>query len=202
MSEWKNTLNNAQDLLQNRDSDTPLVRWSIFAIALISIWFWLVQPLQNWNKSLTEQIEQNAQKSVRLVALQEYSEQWAAAEKLAVKTFEQELSAYFIGTSDTAVQADILALIKQQSLKRELTVESQKLLPAEIEVGIGIKLPIAMNIRGELANVLTLLDDLSQASHIVQIDRWVIRKERNNKFILQVSLAGYRTSTDSSAASE
>jgi len=182
---------NWRDTAKLQEADTPLVRWSVFAIGLLVLWFWLVEPLQQWRLSLEKQISQNARQAVRLVSLKEQAEHWAAAEQQAITALEEEMNSLFLQASDTAAQAKMQELLQKTCRTRNVTIVSQKLLPAEPEAIIGRKLAIAMDLRGELADILAILDDLSTARRLVTIERWILKRDKRGAFA-QIVIAGFR----------
>ncbi len=188
----RHLLTNWQHLAARPEFDTPLVRWSVVAIVTILVWFSLIEPIQQWRHSLQQQVAQNAKKAVRLVSLKEQAQSWAAAEKLAVTTLEQEFQALFMQSSDTAAQATIQTLLQKQCSEHSVIIESQKLLQAESEEDVGQKLAIAMNLRGDLLDMLRLLDDISNANRLLQVQRWMIRVDQKQKAVAQVVIAGFR----------
>jgi len=188
----KQLMTNWRDITQLQEADSPLVRWSVFAIGLLVLWFWLVEPLQQWRLSLEKQVSQNARQAVRLVSLKEQAVHWAEAEQQAITALEEEMNTLFLQASDTAAQARMQELLQQVCRTRNVTIVSQKLLPAEPEAIIGRKLSIAMDLRGELADVLGVLDDLSNAHHLVTIERWTLKRDRNRGALAQIVIAGFR----------
>lgn len=177
------------------EADTPLLRWSVLAIVLILVWFMFIAPLQSWQADLGEQIQQNAQQAVRMNSLKNNAESWEQAEDLAVTSFEEAMQTLFLQTSDTAAQAVIQGLLRDQCKALGITIESQRLLEAEDFPGVGRKLSVAMSLRGDLADILTLLDIISGANHILQVDRWFIRKDRDESVVVQIEVAGFRGET-------
>jgi len=184
-------ITNWRDMAKLQEADTPLVRWSVFAIGLLVLWFWLVEPLQQWRQSLEKQVSQNARQAVRLVSLKEQAEHWAAAEQQAITALEEEMNTLFLQASDTAAQAKMQELLQKICRTRNVTIVSQKLLPAEPEAIIGRKLAIAMDLRGELADILAILDDLSTARRLVTIERWILKRDKRGAFA-QIVIAGFR----------
>jgi hypothetical protein len=174
------------------EMDTPLARWSIAAIAVILVWLWLLDPLLGWRNDLAEQAERNAKKAVRLLALQEQAEAWSQAEQDTVAALQQQLAMLFLQPTDTAAQAVLQQLLSGRIEARGLTIESQKLIEPEDMPGIGRKLGVAVNLRGSLANILQLLDDISKARHVLEIDNWMMRRDRNGSIGVQITVYGYR----------
>jgi hypothetical protein len=174
------------------EADTPLIRWSILAISLIIAWFVLVEPLQGWRVALGEQLDQNAQQAVRLNSLQQRASSWEEAEVLAVNAFEEEIQSLYLQTSDTAAQAVIQGSLQEQCKVLGITIESQRLIDPEDYPVVGRKLAVALNLRGNLADILELLDIIGRASHVLQVDRWFIRKDQGQEVVAQVVVAGFR----------
>lgn len=181
-----------KNLQASGEADTPIVRWSVFTIALISLWLWVIVPLQDWQQSLKEQVEQNAKKAVRLDSLKQQADKWQDAELLALAEMEKQMQALFIESSDTSSQARLQELLSKQCAVRNIAIESLKLVEAEDYPGLGRKLSVAMNLRGELEDVLRFMSDLSHAHHIVQIERWLIRKDRKQTAVAQIAISGFR----------
>jgi hypothetical protein len=174
------------------EMDSPLVRWSIAGIAVILLWVGLLDPLLGWRDGLAEQAQRNAKKTVRLLALQEQAEEWSQAEQGAVAALQQRLELLFVQPTDTAAQAVLQQLLSGQIEVRGLRIESQKLIEPEDMPGIGRKLGVAINLRGSLINVLQLLDDISKARHVLEIENWVMRRDRNGSIGVQLTVNGYR----------
>jgi hypothetical protein len=174
------------------EMDSPLVRWSIAGIAVILLWVGLLDPLLGWRDGLAEQVQRNAKKTVRLLALQEQAEEWSQAEQGAVAALQQRLELLFMQPTDTAAQAVLQQLLSGQIEVRGLRIESQKLIEPEDMPGIGRKLGVAINLRGSLINVLQLLDDISKARHVLEIENWVMRRDRNGSIGVQLTVNGYR----------
>lgn len=195
----KQSITNWRDIAQLQEADTPLVRWSIFAIGLLVLWFWLVEPLQQWQQSLEKQIAQNARQAVRLVSLKEQAEHWVVAEQQAISALEEEMSMLFLQASDTAAQAKMQELLQQTCRARNITIVSQKLHPAEPEPIIGRKLAIAMDLQGELVDMLGLLDDLSNLHRLISIERWMLKHDEKRGAYAQIVIAGFRGVTGDSS---
>jgi hypothetical protein len=173
-------------------SDSPLVKWSVVAIAVITVWVWVVEPLQNWTHDLADQVERNAGKASRLLALERNSDSWLKARQAAQLALEKAQQALFLSSSDTQAQASIQNLLQELAVSRNLTVESRKLIPAEMEVPVGRRLAIEAGLRGELIDVLHFMDDVGQSEKLFLIDQWIIQIERNKKAYVRFRLAGVR----------
>ena len=182
--------------------DSPLVRWCLAAIAVILVWVWLLEPLQDWRAGLAEQTERNARKAVRLIALQERATEWAEAEQAATDFLQQQLGLLFMQPSDTAAQSVMQQLLVTVIEARGLRIESQKLIAPEVAPGLGQRIGVAVNMKGNLAQVLQLLDDISNSRHIVEIGNWLMRRERNGDISLQMTVYGYRGELGGIAAGE
>ena len=119
-------------------SDTSLIRWSVLGIAVIAVWVWVVEPMQLWTGDLRDQVQRNADKASRLMALEKNASLWIEAEKevrLALADAQQRL---FVSSSDTQAQASIQSLLRELAVSRNLNVESQKLIPAERAGSSGV----------------------------------------------------------------
>jgi len=190
--DWSKARGYLQGLNVGAETDSPLVRWSILVILLILFWVWLIEPLQKWRSELDEKAARDAEVAVRLAALQESAAEWTDAYREAEAALEAAMPLYFLEQSDTAAQAVMQQLLSNQARLRGVQVESSKLIEAEIVPKLGSRLGIAMNLRGELVAVLQLLDDISRANHVVVIDRWQMRRERNNVISAQITVSGFR----------
>lgn len=182
--------------IKKSDSDTPLIRWCVIAIATIAVWFWVVEPLQNWTQELRGQIERNSAKASRLVALEKNADTWIDAEKKALEMMADNESGLFAFNSDTLAHANIQSVLQQFAFARNLDVESQKLMSPEPLDPVGYKLAIEIGLRGELIDVLLYLDDVSRSNKLFVIDRWIIQMDRNNKTYARFVVAGVRPATE------
>ena len=173
-------------------SDSPLVRWSVLAIAVIVIWVWVVEPLQTWTTDLQAQVARNADKAARLLALEKNVDRWLTAQqeaRLALADAEQTM---FVSSSNTQSQASIQSLLLALAESRNLNLESRKLIEAEVMPPIGTRLGIEVGLRGELVDLLHFMDDVSRNEKLFVIDRWLIQMERNKKAYARFTLAGLR----------
>ncbi len=186
------TITNWQNRVSDHSVDAPVVRWGLFAIGLVLTWFFVIEPLQFWRESLDRQVAQNAKKAVRLVALKQQAQNWVEAERIAIATLEREVGAFFLQVSDTAAQAEMQEVLQEMCAARNITIVSQKLLLAEPEPMVGQKLAIAMDLHGDLANQLRLLDDLSRAKQPLLVERWLLKKAEGHTAIAQIVVAGFR----------
>lgn len=173
-------------------SDSPLVRWSVLAIAVIVIWVWVVEPLQIWTTDLQAQVERNADKAVRVLALEKNVDHWLTAQQEARLTLAEAEQAMFVSSSNTQSQASIQSLLLTLAESRNLTLESRKLIEAEVMPPIGTRLGIEVGLRGELVDLLHFMDDVSRNEKLFVIDRWLIQMERNKKAYARFTLAGLR----------
>ncbi len=173
-------------------SDSPLIKWSVVVIAIITVWVWVVEPIQNWTNDLAEQVERNAGKASRLLALEKNSDSWLEAGQAAQLALDEAQKALFLSSSDTQSQASIQNLLQDLAVSRNLTVESRKLIPAEVEAPVGRRLAIEAGLRGELIDVLQFMDDVGQSEKLFLIDQWIIQIERNKKAYVRFRLAGVR----------
>ncbi|MCF7980429.1 MAG: hypothetical protein K9K86_00485 [Pseudomonadales bacterium] len=177
--------------LNFQDSNTSLVRWCLLITLVLLVWVWVFEPLQNWRGALKSQVSQNAEKAARLLTLKEDAQSWAEAERNAKSALSNSLNQLFIQSSDTAAQAEMQSFLQRISTARKVRVESQKFIPSEKEE-VGSKLAIAMDLRGKLVDVLYLLDDISRAKKLLQIQRWSMRLEKDQTVFLQIVVAGLR----------
>ncbi len=169
------------------------MRWSVSAIGFIVIWLWFIEPLQQWNVSLEHRLSQQAKQAVRLVSLKNQSGSWTHSEQISAAALESEIKkALIIEASDTSAQAELQLLLQKLCSNRDVEISSQRLLPAESEPVIGQKLMVALDLRGELTNILQVLDDISSADYILQIQSWTIKLDRKKLALAQVVIAGYR----------
>lgn len=178
--------------MKKSETDTPLMRWCILAIATISLWFWVVEPLQTWNQDLSEQLGRNSDKASRLVALEQNKDAWIEAEIQAQAVMADVEHSLYVSPSNTVAQANIQNVIQQFATSRNLNIESQKLISAEVFEPIGYRLAIEVGLRGELADVLQYLDDVSSANKLFMIDRWIVQMDRNKKAYARFVVAGLR----------
>ncbi len=173
-------------------SDSPLVRWSVLAIAVIVIWVWVVEPLQTWTTDLQAQVARNADKAARLLALEKNVDRWLTAQQEARLALADAEQAMFVSSSNTQSQASIQSLLLALAESRNLNLESRKLIEAEVMPPIGTRLGIEVGLRGELVDLLHFMDDVSRNEKLFVIDRWLIQMERNKKAYARFTLAGLR----------
>ena len=173
-------------------SDSPLVRWSVLAIAVIVIWVWVVEPLQIWTTDLQAQVARNADKATRLLALEKNVDHWLTAQQEARLALADAKQAMFVSSSNTQSQASIQSLLLALAESRNLNLESRKLIEAEVLPPIGTRLGIEVGLRGELVDLLHFMDDVSRNEKLFVIDRWLIQMERNKKAYARFTLAGLR----------
>lgn len=191
-------MDSQQDLLAVKwqevksQSDSPLIRWSVLAIAVIVIWVWVVEPLQIWTKDLQDQVERNADKAARLLALEKNADQWLTAQQEARLALAEAEQVMFVSLSNTQSQASIQSSLLELAESRNLNLESRKLIEAETMQPIGTRLGIEVGLRGELVDLLYFMDDVSHSEKLFVIDRWIIQIERNKKAYARFTLAGLR----------
>ena len=191
-------MDSQQDLLAVKwqevksQSDSPLIRWSVLAIAVIVIWVWVVEPLQIWTKDLQDQVERNAGKAARLLALEKNADQWLTAQQEARLALAEAEQIMFVSLSNTQSQASIQSSLLELAESRNLNLESRKLIEAETMQPIGTRLGIEVGLRGELVDLLYFMDDVSHSEKLFVIDRWIIQIERNKKAYARFTLAGLR----------
>ena len=173
-------------------SDSPVVRWSVLAIAVIVIWVWVVEPLQIWTTDLQAQVTRNADKATRLLALEKNVDHWLTAQQEARLALADAKQAMFVSSSNTQSQASIQSLLLALAESRNLNLESRKLIEAEVLPPIGTRLGIEVGLRGELVDLLHFMDDVSRNEKLFVIDRWLIQMERNKKAYARFTLAGLR----------
>ena len=113
-------------------SDSPVVRWSVLAIAVIVIWVWVVEPLQIWTTDLQAQVARNADKATRLLALEKNVDHWLTAQQEARLALADAKQAMFVSSSNTQSQASIQSLLLALAESRNLNLESRKLIEAEV----------------------------------------------------------------------
>ena len=173
-------------------SDSPVVRWSVLAIAVIVIWVWVVEPLQIWTTDLQAQVARNADKATRLLALEKNVDHWLTAQQEARLALADAKQAMFVSSSNTQSQASIQSLLLALAESRNLNLESRKLIEAEVLPPIGTRLGIEVGLRGELVDLLHFMDDVSRNEKLFVIDRWLIQMDRNKKAYARFTLAGLR----------
>ena len=173
-------------------SDSPLVRWSVLAIAVIVIWVWVLEPLQTWTTDLQAQVQRNADKATRLLALEKNIDHWLTAQQEARLALADAEKAMFVSSSNTQSQASIQSLLLALAESRGLNLESRKLIEAEVMPPIGTRLGIEVGLRGDLVDLLHFVDDVSRNEKLFVIDRWLIQMERNKKAYARFTLAGLR----------
>tara|TARA_B110000285_G_scaffold169822_1_gene190017 strand:+ start:698 stop:1303 length:606 start_codon:yes stop_codon:yes gene_type:complete len=173
-------------------SDSPLVRWSVLAIAVIVIWVWVLEPLQTWTTDLQAQVQRNADKATRLLALEKNVDHWLTAQQEARLALADAEKAMFVSSSNTQSQASIQSLLLALAESRGLNLESRKLIEAEVMPPIGTRLGIEVGLRGDLVDLLHFVDDVSRHEKLFVIDRWLIKMERNKKAYARFTLAGLR----------
>lgn len=176
-----------------QQANTPLTRWSVSAIGFIAIWLWFIGPLQQWNVSLEHRLSQQSKQAVRLVSLKHQSKSWTNSEQISAAVLESEINkALIVEASDTSAQAALQLLLQKLCSDSDVEISSQRLLPAEPEPVIGQKLMVALDLRGELTNILQVLDAISNADYILQIQSWTMKLDRKKLALAQVVIAGYR----------
>jgi hypothetical protein len=191
-------MDSQQDLLAVKwqevksQSDSPLIRWSVLAIAVIVIWVWVVEPIQIWTKDLQDQVERNADKAARLLALEKNADHWLTAQQEARLALAEAEQVMFVSSSNTQSQASIQSSLLELAESRNLNLESRKLIEAETMQPIGTRLGIEVGLRGELVDLLYFMDDVSHHEKLFVIDRWIIQIERNKKAYARFTLAGLR----------
>jgi len=173
-------------------SDSSLVRWSVLAIALIAIWVWVVEPLHLWTNDLRDQVDRNADKAARMIALEKNAGSWITAQQDAQQALSVAEQQLFVASSDTQAQAEIQVLLQRLAQSRRLNIESQKLIPADTLQPLGMRLAIEVGLRGDLIDVLYLLDDVSQSEKLLIIDRWIVQIDRTKAAFVRFTIAGIR----------
>lgn len=173
-------------------SDSPMIKWGVMAIAVIASWVWVIEPLQIWTGDLHDQVIRNADKASRLLALEKNADQWIDAQREARLALAEAEQALFVSSSDTQSQASIQSMLRELAVSRNLNLEFQKLLPAERLEPIGTRLAIEVALRGELIDVLYFMDDVVRSEKLFVIDQWIIQIERNKKAYVRFQAAGIR----------
>ena len=171
-------------------TDSMVVRWSVLAMAVIAIWVWVVEPIAQWSSNLAEEVERDARKTARMLALEEHADTWLRVQQEGNEVYAKAVNGLFAAASATQAQADLQQQIRVAAELHGLNIVSQKLIPAVPLPPIGIKLAVEMAVRGELAPMLTMLDDISRAEKLLVIERWSIQIDRRGKASARFTIAG------------
>ena len=174
------------------ESDSPLVRWGLLLVAILALWFWVVEPLQMWRDDLHNQVQRNAGKVARLMALERNASQWIQARTDAAGAAASSRNLLFDYASDTQAQAAMQNLLRDLAQARGVTIESQKLMPAELMAPIGSRLVIEFTLRGNIAGTMQLMDDIAGADKLFVTERWAIQMDRNRSVFSRVRVAACR----------
>ena len=174
------------------ESNSPLIRWSLLVMGILAFWFWIVEPLQMWRDDLNSQVERNAGRAARLMALEQNADEWIQARNDAVVAAAQSRELLFDYSSDTQAQANMQNLLRDLAQTRGVTVESQKLIPAELAPPIGARLVIEFGLRGGIVGIMQLIDDIADADKLFVIERWSVQIDRNRSAFSRVRIAAYR----------
>lgn len=180
------------DLDSLRSADSPLLRWSLAAILLILAWIWLVEPLQEWRDSLSGAVERDARQAVRMRNLEVHAEDWSASRQESEQLLSNATEMLFTQSSDTAAQAALQQWVAGQLRNRELSVTAQRYLESEVLPGVGVRVRLFVDFSGDVDSVLQFLDDLSRAQYLVDVEQWLMRRNRRGNIQVQATLAGYR----------
>ena len=173
-------------------SDSPVVKWSVLAMAVIVVWIWVIEPVQVWQSELLSQLDVSERKASRMLALEENADQWLNAEAEAATVYVDLEDLLFDARSDTQAQADIQNLLSGLANERGVSVVSQKAIPGERLGAVGVRLAVELGLRGELPALLGFIEDISRSEKLFVIDHLILQVDRRRQASARFTVAGIR----------
>jgi len=152
------------------DSTSPLVRWGVLLIALIILWFGVVEPFLAWRSERFDALSNRIGKVERMVAMQQGAEVWIRAEQDYTEAMKAVGPLFIEGDSYAIAQSKFMALVRQQAGSFEMVVKSQHLRDSEPVPGLGEAVGVDLHLQGRLSDALALVDALVRAPRLLTID--------------------------------
>lgn len=190
--DWSQVRSSIATFASSDAAEGPVLRWSVAGIVLLLVWVWLVEPVQIWRNTLEERVARDARKAVRLQSLQAHADDWKTSLDESEQLLEKSFGSLFTQDSDTAAQAQLQQWLVRQLNARDLKVGNQRLIEPEKAPGVGTRVSVFLDFRGELLDVLKFLDDVSRATYLIEIEQWLMRQGRYGEIQVQATLAAYR----------
>jgi hypothetical protein len=176
-------------------ADSPLVRWGGIASILIILWSFVLSPYLQWHDQQGLLFSQNIRKVGKLQALQAAEKKWQQAELIYQQAEADMLTTLFQQPSYVSAQTTLLTLLRQAAKTHNLIIISQHLEESEKEPMIGQRMSITLALKGKLADLLSLIDNLSQHTKLLDIGKLAIHKGRRTTLTATLMVSGFRSTT-------
>ena len=173
-------------------ADSPIIRWSVLAMGMIAVWVWCIEPLQIWKDDLHEQVARSAERTARLIAIEDNADRWIEARVEAGQALSAAGHQLLAGTTDTQSQAFLQTTLQQIAEGSGLMVEAQKLLSPEPIEGVGMQLAVELSVRGALVDLLYFLGDVSRSEKLLVIDYWTMQMQKDGTVFARTTITGFR----------
>jgi Tfp pilus assembly protein PilO len=172
------------------------LRWGIVLIGVIVVWAMLFVPYIDWRAHKIEWVNAQSAKLQRLQGLTKASASWKQADIDFQQELDTESTLFFHGSSYAVAQTSLLQYLRKNISHHHLTLESQRLLNAEMSPAVGEKIAIHLRLKGELSELLAFMDTLAQSSYLLTMESVYIASVRDGEALLQLELAAYRPLVD------
>jgi len=183
------------------DAVSPVVRWGVLLIALIILWFAMVEPFLVWRSERFDALSNRISKVERMVAMQQVAETWINAEQDFGEAIKAVGPLFIDGDSYAVAQSKLTALVRKQAASFHMTVKSQHLRDSEPVAGLGEAIGVDLNMQGKLADALALVDVLVRFPRLLTIDSLYIApapgtgtvsSRGETTVLLMLGIRGYR----------
>ena len=178
--------------------DEPLVRWGLLGIAVICFWILIFSPYLDWRDLRQSAIGIQSNKAVKTLALKAVSETWKKSSEQHRKMVKILTEALFQGSSYASSQAALLNRMVGLLQEHHLTLDSQRLLDAEHEQGLGQRVAIFLRAEGSQVDVLSFIDAVARDDKLIVLDKLYLNRGGNALMMLQFQATGFRLTGDRS----
>lgn len=177
--------------LQSLDhGDRVALRWGILILCMLLFLLWVVLPYLEWRDNQQSRVQQDILTVSKLKALQRSVKEWQGAELQNKKLLEKDISRFFNASSYAQAQQDMYGELTKLLKQNRLQLISQSLVESNI-VDVGEQISLQLNIQGDLADIINLVDTITHHQKIFIFKRLYIAKN-NQVSLLQMNIAGYR----------
>jgi len=172
--------------------DSLSVRWGMVLIALILLWSMALEPYLEWREGRQQSIHINAEKLVRLQALESSAEAWSKSLRRHTTAFSSLSEQVFQSSSSAASQAALLQLTRRLITEHKLVLEGQGFVDMVAEPGVGERIAVRMSLRGSLKGVVGFIDAISRHHKLMVMSDLYVNGVGRSGYLLQLQISGFR----------
>lgn len=180
-----------KELQDLRDNDSLLVQWGGVVMVLILVWSFVIEPFSVWKAERFERLAQQAENQQRLLSLKASIDEWRTTRARYEEIFTVQSERFFQSAGPVAAQGELQGILARTAQKYGLQVINQTSYEPQPEPGLGQRLPVSIMVRGNTANSIRFLAEVSAHPKLLLIEQTLFSRQRENEMNLTINVTGF-----------